>query len=103
MGSDAVQQVAEDRGHEGSVASYVRDVLEGQGERDVLKGPGEVIVLPKTMREDFVEQKEVLELESTEEQQAFWRGPRFGSSMLHLRPALQTPHLFYPSSSVACR
>mmetsp|Transcript_59396 Transcript_59396/g.145357 ORF Transcript_59396/g.145357 Transcript_59396/m.145357 type:complete len:120 (+) Transcript_59396:2929-3288(+) len=38
VGSDAVQKVAEDRGHESSVASCARDVLEV---------PGEAIVLPK--------------------------------------------------------
>ena len=94
VGSDVVQKVAEDRGHEGSVASYGRDVL---------KGLGEAIVLPKTVREDFVEQMEVLELVSIEEQQAFWPGPQFGSSRLHQRPALQIPHLFCPSSSVVCQ
>lgn len=94
VGSDAVQKVADDRGHENSVAPSVHDVL---------KGPGEAIVLPKTMREDFEEQKEVLELVSIEEQEVFWPGPQFGSSRLHLRPSLQIPFLSCPSFFAVCQ
>ena len=94
VGSGAVQKVAEDRGHEDSVASC---------ERDVLEGPGEAIVLPKTAREGSVEQMEVLELVSIEEQQVFWPGPQFGSSTLHRRPASQILHLFCPSSFFVCQ